>query len=448
MSTEPARSDAVRQQLEADGVRMVIGEYVNPAGLALAKTVPLSRLRAFADAGLGAAPVFNVFAIDGGIAFTDDITPVGDLRLHLDLGAVRSIGDGTAWGPTELFDQDGTPHPGCPRGLLCRVVASLEEEGITALVGHEFEFVLVHPDGTPIESPWVPYGLTGILAREDFIQDIYAAARVAGLPIEQLHAEYGVNQFEFSVAPSDPVDAADRHTLARLLVRRVARRHGLAASFSPVPFAGAVGNGAHQHFSLARDGQPLFSGGDGPRGLTHLGASAIAGVVVGLPEIQGVMAGSILSGARLMPGTWSGAYACWGTENREAAVRFILPGPANPHGANVEVKVIDPSSNVYIATAAILALARHGMTSGLPLPDEVTVDPSVLPESERQTRDIRALTREPAEIVTRLDESTLARDLLGDAIVDEVVAVRRYIQGGYADMPEDARAARFRLAWS
>jgi glutamine synthetase len=171
-------------------------------------------------------------------------------------------------------------------------------------------------------------------------------------------------------------------------------------------------------------------------------------VVVGLPEIQGVMAGSILSGARLMPGTWSGAYACWGTENREAAVRFILPGPANPHGANVEVKVIDPSSNVYIATAAILALARHGMTSGLPLPDEVTVDPSVLPESERQTRDIRALTREPAEIVTRLHESTLARDLLGDAIIDEVVAVRRYIQGGYTDMPEDARAARFRLAWS
>jgi len=448
MITGPALLDTTVQRLEGDGVHMVIGEYVNPAGLALAKTVPLARLHAFVDAGLGAAPVFNVFTIDGGIAFTDDITPVGDLRLRLDLPSVRSIGGGAAWGPTELFDQDGVPHPGCPRGLLRRVVARLAGHGLSALVGHEFEFVLVRPDGAAVESHWVPYGLTGILDQEDFIQDLYAAARVAGLPIEQLHAEYGPNQFEFSVAPADPIEAADRHALARLLVRRVARRHGYAASFSPVPFAGAVGNGAHQHFSLSRDGAPLFSGGDGPRGLTSDGAAALGGVVAGIADIQGLVAGSILSGARLSPGTWSGSYACWGTENREAAVRFILPGPANPHGANVEVKVVDPSSNVYLATAAVLALACHGIETAATLADEVSVDPSALTEADRHARGITPLPQDPAEILSRLNASALARNLLGDAAVDEVVAVRRYIQDTYAGMSVEEKAERFRLAWS
>ena len=95
--------------------------------------------------------------------------------------------------------------------------------------------------------------------------------------------------------------------------------------------------------------------------------SAIAGLLAGLPEAEGVLCGSVLSGLRMQPGHWSGAYVCWGTENREAAVRFLIGGPSNPHGANVEVKVIDPSANPYFATAAILGLALDGIERKLPL---------------------------------------------------------------------------------
>ena len=84
-------------------------------------------------------------------------------------------------------------------------------------------------------------------------------------------------------------------------------------------------------------------------------------MVAGLREAQGVLCGSILSGLRMQPGHWSGAYVCWGTENREAAVRFLVGGSSNPLGANVEVKVIDPSANPYFATATILGLALDGI---------------------------------------------------------------------------------------
>ena len=169
----------------------------------------------------------------------------------------------------------------------------------------------------------------------------------------------------------------------RIIIGRVARRHGLRVSLSPVPFAGSVGSGSHQHFSMTRGEVPLFSGGSGTGGDDAGGGVRGSRSAGGLPEAQGILCGSMLSGLRMQPGHWAGAYVCWGTENREAAVRFLVGGPSNPYGANVEVKVIDPSANPYLATAAMLGLALDGIERKLPLPPEVTVDPASLTDAER-----------------------------------------------------------------
>lgn len=228
-------------------------------------------------------------------------------------------------------------------GTLRRIEAALADAGIEAAVGHEIEFLLVAPDGGRLPPTlWAPYGLAGVLEREAFIREVIGSAAAAGIAIEQFHPEYGANQFEISLPPQPPVSAADQLTLMRLIIGRVARRHGLRISLSPAPFAGGVGSGAHQHFSLTTPEGPLFSDGAGAAGMTPAGQSAVAGVVRGLPEAQGVLCGSIVSGLRMRPGNWAGAYACWGTENREAAVRFVTGGPASPRGGNVEVKIVDP----------------------------------------------------------------------------------------------------------
>ncbi|MDP9167447.1 MAG: glutamine synthetase, partial [Actinomycetota bacterium] len=217
---------------------------------------------------------------------------------------------------------------------------------------------------------------------------------------------------------------------------------------SPVPFAGSVGSGAHQHLSLQRDGEPLFSGGQGARGMRPGGEAAVAGLLNGLPEAQAVLCGSILSGLRMQPGSWSGASVCWGTENREAGVRFLSGGPGNPHGANVEVKVVDPSANPYFATAAILGLALDGIERELPLAPEVPVDPSTLSLDERDRAGIVLLSADQTVTVDALAGSTLLRAILGDAAVDSVVAVRRYEVEHYGDLSPEQLAEKFRLAWS
>ena len=448
MAAKPLAAAAIAQ-LESDGVTTLIGTVVNPAGLIHAKTVPLRRMGAFADPGLGASPVWHVFAIDqAGIVFGDRTGVVGDQRIRIDLGALRVLGDGLAWAPGSFFAQDGSPDPYCARGALSRVQSRLSDAGIEALVGHEMEFVLVGPDGARLPSHlWAQYGLAGVLEFEGFITDVTNAAAASGVAIEQFHPEYGANQFEISLAPLDPVAAADQLILLRIIVGRVARNYGLRVSLSPVPFAGSVGSGAHQHFSLTRGDTPLFSGGDGPGGMTTEGASAVAGVLGSLAQAQGVLCGSILSGLRMTPGSWSGAYTCWGTENREAAVRFLPAGAANPRGANVEVKVVDPSANPYIATAAILGLALDGIDRGLAAPEQVTVDPSSLTDAQRAEAGIGLLTPHQSEAIDTLDGSALLRTVLGDDVVDAVVAVRRYEHTNFADLSPDELAEKFRLAW-
>lgn len=437
-------------QLEADGVATLIGTVVNPAGLTHAKTIPLRRMGAFADPGLGASPVWHVFAIDqSGIVFGESTGVVGDQRVRIDLGGLSILGDGLAWAPGSFFNQDGSPDPYCSRGALTRTTAKLFDAGITALVGHEMEFVLVGPGGEPLPSRlWAQYGLAGVLEHEGFVRDVTDAATTSGVAIEQFHPEYGMNQFEISLAPQEPVAAADQLILLRIIVSRIARKYGMRVSLSPVPFAGSVGSGAHQHFSITRAGSQLFDDGQNPSGLTQQGASAVAGVLAGLTQAQGVLCGSILSGLRMQPGRWSGVHTCWGTENREAAVRFLPAGPANPRGGNIEVKVIDPAANPYLASAAILGLALDGIDRELAVPEQITVDPATLSDARRDAAGIVTLTTNQSEAIDALDRSPLMREILGNEVVDAVVAVRRYENENYAHLSPEDLAEKFRLAWS
>lgn len=441
--------DEVGGRLSDAGVGIVVGTMANMAGIYLAKTIPADRLATFASSGLGASPTWNIFCIDGGIAFTPDLGVVGDMRLRLDLDALRILDGGLAWAPTEIFDQNGAPLAIDPRGRLRRIQREIEDSGLDTLVGHELEFTITAEDGTPYPRPgWTPYGLGPVLDHEAFLTELLSATAAAGIPLEQLHAEYVPAQFEFSLPPVAPLEAADGVVLARLIIGRLGRKHGLRISFSPFPFSGGGGNGAHIHYSFSRNGESLFSGGDGPHGMTAEGGSSIAGVIAALPGIQAVLGGSILSGARLRPGFFSGAYACWGRENREAAVRFLEANRGNPKGANVEVKIVDPSSNPYLATAAILGAALEGIRSSAVLPAEVITNPADQTEEQRRASATVLLPTDLGATLDSLAASDIAARILGPEIIDAVLAVRGWELDHYGSADAEQLPERFRFAWS
>ncbi|WP_235568533.1 glutamine synthetase family protein [Mycobacterium sp. Root135] len=429
--------------LRAKGVELVAGSVTDPAGVTRAKYVPLRRLGDFQRSGMGVSPSWSVFCVDSGIAFTPTIGVAGDLRIRIDPTTARVVDDGIAWAPGNLTDQAGDAAPLCVRSLLARTERAAADRGLTALVGAELECTMIAPDGGPASTgPWSPYGIRTSLEHSAFLVDLATTADRAGLSIEQIHTEYGHDQLEVSLAPTTPVAAADAVILTRIVLGRAAARHGLRISFAPVPFEGAAGNGAHLHLSLADTDGPLFSGGDGPYGIRPAGGAAIAGVVAALPDLIGVYAGSALSALRLKPGNWAGAVACWGLENREAAVRFIAATPGNPHGANAELKLVDPSANPYLAAAAFLGSALRGVDLGLDLPAEV-------PENPAESATAPApLATDQLSAIDALERSEVAAELLTPEMVEAVVAVRRHELATYGGRPPAETTQALRLAWS
>jgi glutamine synthetase len=272
------------------------------------------------------------------------------------------------------------------------------------------------------------YGMTRVIELSDYGRDLLDALASQGVAVEQFHPEYTAGQLELSIAPTDPVGAADDAVLVRQTIRAVAARHGLRVSFAPVVVAGQVGNGGHLHFSAWAAGERvdartnLFAGGTGPHGMTARGESILAGLLARLPALVAIGAPSVASYLRLEPRHWAGPFQCWGRENREAAIRFVTGVlGARDSAANAEVKCCDLSANPYLLAGAVCLVVADCVDAGLRLPPEVTVDPAGLDDAERPPR----LPRSLPEAIGHLESDPGLRSALGAELFEAFLAVRR-----------------------
>ncbi len=228
-----------------------------------------------------------------------------------------------------------------------------------------------------------------------------------------------------SVAPEAAVAAADTSVLVRTTIRAVGETHGLRTSFSPKVDTAGVGNGGHVHLSLWRDGENLMAGGDGPFGLSDTGTAFSAGVLEHLPALLAVGAPGVASYLRLVPQHWAGAFACWGLENREAAMRMVTGSTGSSDwAANMEVKCFDLLANPYLVLAGLLATGAAGIAADTRLPDPVDVDPAALPEEVLGQRGIARLPTNLRDAVDLFAADEVLREAFGQPLVDAIVAVR------------------------
>ncbi|MFC9329955.1 glutamine synthetase [Kitasatospora sp. NPDC057015] len=452
--TRPPRAErAARARLATDRLRtaavdaVAVG-WVDNAGLARVKAVPLSGLAHAALWGIGAAPCFDAFLVDdstagdstaadsraggpaadpAGAAPPAGSAAVGDLRLYPDLDRLVPLAaqPGWAWAPADRYTQQGDPHPGCQRLFARRMEAAARARGLTVRAGIEVEWVVALA-GPPEEEPRYPtagpaYGLQRLTDLSDYLREVLRALEQQGLSVLQIHPEYAPGQFEVSVAPEGPVAAADTSVLVRHTVRAVSARHGLRASFAPAVEPGGVGNGSHLHFSLWRDGRNLAHGGSGPHGLTGEAEAFLAGVLAALPELLVLGTPSPAGYLRLVPSRWAGAYQCWGLENREAALRLVTGSEGErAEAANAEIKCFDATANPYLAVGAVLAAGLAGIDRGLRLPPETTVDPARLaPEA------VPRLPADLPEAIAAYERSAVLREALGEPLYWAVHSVRR-----------------------
>jgi glutamine synthetase len=445
---DPERARQVAAALADRGIAAVALTYVDNAGITRVKTVPIGRLEQAVIAGVGMSPVFDVFLVDDSVTTSTHIGgPVGDLRLYPDLAALSRLSGqpGWAWAPADRYTQDGEPHVVCQRRFAAAMTERAAANGLELKMAFEVEWFVGRDDGDGTTPACVgpAYGMTRVVELSDYIRELLVVLDDQGVAVDQFHPEYAAGQLELSVAAADPVGAADRLVLVKETIRAVAQTHGLRVSFAPVVVAGQVGNGGHLHFSVWSEGRNVFTGGDGPYGLTGRGESILAGLLDAVPALCAVGAPSVASYLRLVPQRWAGPWQCWGLENREAALRLVT-GTAGVRAtaANAELKCVDASANPYLVVGAVTAIATATADEKRKLPDEIAVDPAVLAPDQQPPR----LPRSVLEAIDHLEKDERLRSAFGEPLFDAFTAVRRAeaeLFDGWSD-EEVAAAVRWR----
>ncbi|KAJ4826933.1 hypothetical protein Tsubulata_013395 [Turnera subulata] len=237
----------------------------------------------------------------------------------------------------------------CPREALRRVLKVLKDEFDLVLdTGFESEFLLLKSVSRDGKEDWVPIdsapycSTSGYDAVAPLLHEIFSSLQSLNIKVEQLHAESGNGQFELAMGHTICIDAADDLIFTREIIRATARKHGLLATFVPKFALDDIGSGSHVHVSLLQNGKNVFmaSGGSSQYGMSTIGEQFMAGVLEHLPSILAFTAPIPNSYDRLQPNTWSGAYLCWGKENREAPIRTACPPGINDGSvSNFEIKL-------------------------------------------------------------------------------------------------------------
>ena len=326
----------------------------------------------------------------------------------------------------DVYDTDGTPFVGDPRGVLRRVVRKARDMGFDAFnIGPELEFFLFETDeegrATTRTGDQAGYFDLGPLDQgESTRREICRMLEEMGYEIEASHHESAAGQHEIDFKYVDAMDAADKIMTFKLAVKTIAQKNGLHATFMPKPIFGVAGSGMHTNMSLFRDGKNVFYDPNDERGLSREAYSFIAGLLRHVPGMAAITNPLVNSYKRLVPGYEAPCYLAWSASNRSALIRI----PASRgQSTRVELRSPDPACNPYLAFAVCLAAGLDGIEKGLTPPAEITKNIYAMDEATRKAHGITSLPSSLEEAIRLMEADTLVLNTLGEHVA------HNYIEG-------------------
>ncbi len=399
--------------------------YCDLAGLVRGRSVPAATFDDRIRSGVGWVPANQAICCFGPLAEPNPWGSVGDRRLLPDPATRVQVDLWEGVSPldfvlSDAVHTDGAPWDACPRTFLRHALDDLRAEtGLRLMASFEHEFVLDARDG-PIEGPFT---LAAQRVAEPFAGDVMAALRQAGADPEMILPEYGPNQWEVLVRPTEGIGAADRAAVVKEVVREVARRLGRRASFSPLPDPDGIGNGVHVHISLLDDeGRNALYDAVQPGALSQLGGAFAAGMLRHLPALLAFTAPSAISYLRLTPHRWSAGTGALGYRNRECAVRICpvaeLAGGDLSRQFNIESRAMDGTASPHLALALLVRAGLAGIRGKLETPLLLDRDPNELSAGELAAFGARPLPADLESALAAVEEDAFLRGWLPDDLWD------------------------------
>lgn len=326
----------------------------------------------------------------------------------------------------DIYRPDGTPFEGDPRYALRRAIDDAAELGFEMNVGPECEFFLFETDengqATTITQDKAGYfDLAPTDKGENARRDMTLALEEMEFEIEASHHEVaeGQNEIDFKYGPA--LETADKIMTFKLVVKAIAQRHGLHASFMPKPIFGINGSGMHVNISLFKDGKNAFADPSDKNGLSKEAYQFIAGLLKNIKGLSAVTNPLVNSYKRLVPGYEAPVYLAWSCSNRTALIRVPASRGA---GTRVELRCPDPSANPYLVLAVLLQAGLDGIKNNLEVEPETVANIFAMSDKEREDAGIDNLPNNLYEAVNFMKESELAKAALGEHIYENYVEAK------------------------
>lgn len=405
----------IKRLIEEKNVSFIRLQFTDILGTIKNVEIPVSQL----DKALENKMMFDGSSIEGFVRIEES-----DMYLYPDLDTFVVFPWTSEKGKVARFICDvytakGEPFAGDPRNNLKRILKKMEEMGFSSFnLGPEPEFFLFKLDakGEPtleVNDHGGYFDLAPTDLGENCRRDIVLELEEMGFEIEASHHEVAPGQHEIDFKYADAVTACDNIQTFKLVVKTIARKHGLHATFMPKPLFGEAGSGMHFNVSLFKGKENAFYDESTELGLSETAMQFMAGVLAHVQGFTAVTNPTVNSYKRLVPGYEAPCYVAWSAQNRSPLIR--IPS-ARGLSTRVEVRSVDPSANPYLAMAVILEAGLEGIRQSLTPPGAINRNIYVMSEEERQANGIENLPAALDDALTLLAKDQVAQEALGEHI--------------------------------
>lgn len=341
----------------------------------------------------------------------------------------------------DVYTPDGEPYSCDPRYILKRSIEKAKKMGFTYNTGPELEFFLFKKLNGKITP--VPHDVGGYFdfsaldMATEVRRDIVLALEQMGLKVEASHHEVAPGQHEIDFQYDSALSCADNAITFKNVVKAIASSHDLYATFMPKPIFGENGSGMHVHQSLEKDGKPAFYCADDEYKLSETAYKFIAGQLKYAKEFCAIVAPTVNSYKRLVPGYEAPVYVCWANTNRSALIRIPRISPGREQSTRCELRCPDPSCNPYLAFAAMLNAGLHGIEENLSTPKAIEEDVFKYTQADLRKNEIDVLPGNLGEAIKIFENSSIMKETLGEEAFKKYIGAKKKEWDGYRTMVTD-----------
>jgi glutamine synthetase len=435
-----ASKESVLKTAKEQGVKFIRLWFTDILGFLKSVAITVEELERVLDRGIG----FDGSSIEG-FARIDE----SDMVAMPDPATFCML----PWRPAEhtvarmfcdILKPGGEPFEGDPRYILKMNLKRAADLGYTFYVGPELEFFYFKDAVSPEPLDQGGYfDLTPADVSTDMRRETILAIEEMGVKVEFAHHEVAPSQHEIDLRYTEALNMADSVMTYRLVVKQVAQKFGVYATFMPKPVSGINGNGMHVHQSLFKGERNAFFDKNDDYHLSKIGKGYMAGLLKHAPEITAITNQWVNSYKRLIPGYEAPCYISWARRNRSDLIRIPQYEPGKEYATRLEYRSPDPACNPYLVFAVMLAAGLEGIEKGYELPAPVEENVFEMAEDERQRRGIETLPGSLSEAILLTEDSELVRKALGDHLFNSFIKNKKIEWDLYRTQVTDYELKRY-----